>query len=65
MINLDEPEECNDLLPNARLITAAPEMLASLRELLKLRAPDLLTNQERGDIINRAVDLLARIEGEA
>ena len=54
-----------DKAANARLIGAAPEMLASLRELLKLRAPDLLTNQERGDIINRAVDLLARIEGEA
>ena len=34
MINLDEPEEGNDLTANARLIAAAPDLLAALSDIV-------------------------------
>lgn len=49
----------------AKVIDEAGAMLAVVRGLLKLRAPELLTDRERGELINQAVELLARIDGEA
>ena len=45
------------------VLAAAPELQDALRGMMKLRAPDLLTNKERADIINAAVDALAKAEG--
>ena len=55
------------LSPNSEetgmVLAAAPELQDALRGMMKLRAPDLLTNKERADIINAAVDALAKSEG--
>lgn len=50
---------------NARLIAEAPALADALRQMMKLRAPDLLTNRERAEIINNAIDVLERIDNDA
>lgn len=41
------------------LIGAAPKMLEALKGMMRLRAPDLLTNAERAEIINSAIAAIA------
>lgn len=51
-------------IKHARLIAAAPELLAALIEMMKLRGPDHLTDTERAKIINSAVFAIAKARGE-
>lgn len=49
---------------DADLMSAAPELLAALIDMMELRAPDHLMDTERAKIINSAVSAIAKARGD-